>query len=46
MSFDAIHAIVEPYMQERAPATLPGFFKARANGATAIEDQLLFKVPQ
>ena len=41
MSFDAIHAIVEQYMQERAPATLPGFFKARANGATAIEDQLL-----
>ena len=41
MSFDAIHAIVEQYMRERAPATLPGFFKARANGANAIEDKLL-----
>ena len=41
MSFDAIHASVEQYMRERASATLPGFFKARANGANAIENQLL-----
>ena len=41
MTFETIHAIVEQYMRERAPATLPGFFKARANGATAIENQLL-----
>lgn len=34
-------ALITQYMEVRAPDTLPGFFKARANGAQALKSGLL-----
>ena len=36
MSKDKLTRIIRKYMREVAPRTLPGFFRARANGADAI----------
>ena len=36
-----IAELVRTYMDERAPTTLSGFFKARANGRDAVEKRIL-----
>jgi transposase len=41
LSKSKIRALVRGYMEERAPATLPGFFRARANGRDAITNKIL-----
>jgi transposase len=41
LSKSKIRALVQGYMDERAPATLPGFFRARANGKEAITNKIL-----
>lgn len=41
LTFDALNAIIAGYMNDHAHDALPGFFKARANGATAFKNKLL-----
>jgi transposase len=41
LTYEQISALIQDYMQNKAPSTLPGFFRARANGAHAIAKQLL-----
>jgi transposase len=41
LSFQQLKRLIANYMETKAPDTLPGFFRARANGATAITNQLL-----
>ena len=36
-----IEELVRGYVEEKAPATLRGFFRARANGADALKKQIL-----
>ena len=40
LDYDTLKRIIEQYMNERAPTTLPGFFRARANGAAAAAKKL------
>ena len=40
LSKSKIRALVQSYMDERAPSTLPGFFSARANGKEASPSNL------
>jgi transposase len=41
LSYDTLHDIIERYMDEHAPAALPGFFSARANGSTAFVNKII-----
>ena len=41
LSKSEIEELVRAYVEEKAPATLRGFFRARANGADALKKQIL-----
>ena len=41
LSKSEIEELVRAYVEEKAPATLCGFFRARANGADALKKQIL-----
>jgi transposase len=40
-TYHELWSIIDTYMDHHAPTTLPGFFTARANGATAFKNKLL-----
>jgi transposase len=41
LSLQQLESLIEDYVRDRAPATLPGFFDARANGAEATKSKLI-----